>query len=28
VTHGAPRGGPLLDFGAEPALQEGVTQRL
>jgi len=26
VTHEAPRGGPLLDFGTEPASQEGVTR--
>jgi len=26
VTHEAPRGGPLLDFGTEPALQEGITR--
>jgi len=26
VTHGAPRGGPLLDFGTEPASQEGITR--
>ena len=26
VTYEAPRGGPLLDFGTEPASQEGVTR--
>ena len=26
VTHEAPRGGLLLDFGTEPASQEGIPQ--
>ena len=26
VTHGAPFGGPLLEFGTEPALQEGISR--
>ena len=26
VTHGAPHGGPLLDYGSEPAQQESITR--